>query len=254
MQGYVKQEVSKEGIATIEFGHPSHNALPLALLDLLASEIQNAHQNPVVKVILLRSGGDRTFCAGANFDQLLEIRTETEGQDFFMGFAKVISAMRNGPKIIVAQVQGKAVGGGVGLCAAADYVLASKWASVRLSELDLGIGPFVIGPAVERKIGLARFAQLTLNPTEWQTAEWAKSVGLFQEVFAEQAQLEAYTTSFIQRFTNYHSAALQEIKTMLWQETPDWSSLLQERATISGALVVSDYVQTKLRNFKKKEA
>ncbi|GAA5224679.1 enoyl-CoA hydratase/isomerase family protein [Membranihabitans marinus] len=250
MEGFVEKEVSMDGIAEIRFYHPNHNALPSNLLLELEKKILECKTDDGVKVLLLKSEGDRTFCAGADFEELMSISDEETGKSFFMGFARVINALRNCGKITIAQVQGKAVGGGVGICAAVDYAIASKWASVRLSELGLGIGPFVIGPAVERKIGLAHFSYLTLNAEEWQTAKWAQGCGLFQEVFDDKIQLEAYVKTFVQRFTTYHPEALKEIKAMLWRNTDSWTELLAERAVVSGRLVNTAYVKQAIERFK----
>ncbi|NNF34709.1 MAG: enoyl-CoA hydratase/isomerase family protein, partial [Saprospiraceae bacterium] len=175
-QPYVRS-VERDGIAIIEFFHPAHNSLPGHLLADLRDQIMAEGYKNHINIILLKSGGDRTFCAGASFNELASIKNEAEGKHFFMGFANVINAIRACGKIVVGRIQGKAVGGGVGIAAACDYAIATKYASVKLSELAVGIGPFVIGPAVERKIGLSAFSQMALNATEWQTAQWAKSKG-----------------------------------------------------------------------------
>ncbi len=249
--GHVRTTI-EEGIATVEFFHPAHNSLPGRLLSELAGAIAAAGENPQVRVILLRSAGDRTFCAGASFDELLAVQDLQSGTRFFMGFARVINAMRKCPKIIVGRVQGKAVGGGVGLAAAVDYCLASKWASVKLSELALGIGPFVVGPAVQRKIGLSAMSQLAVNATEWQTAQWAKAQGLFAEVFDSVEQLDAYLEEFTRRLAGFNPEALRELKQVFWQGTEHWDELLAERAAISGRLVLSPFTRQALEALKSK--
>ncbi len=249
--GHVRTTL-EAGIATVEFFHPAHNSLPGRLLSELASAITAAGENPEVRVILLRSAGDRTFCAGASFDELLAVKDLQGGTRFFMGFARVINAMRKCPKIIVGRVQGKAVGGGVGLAASVDYCLASKWASVKLSELALGIGPFVVGPAVQRKIGLSAMSQLAVNATEWQTAQWAKERGLFAEVFDSVEQLDAYLEEFTRRLAGFNPEALRELKHIFWEGTEHWDELLAERAAISGRLVLSAFTRQALEALKSK--
>ncbi len=182
-EGYVSHEI-EHGIATIEFFHPSSNSLPAAILSDLAKTINDIGIDNRVKVIVLRSAGEGAFCAGASFDELMAITNEVEGKKFFSGFAHVINAMRKCHKLIIGRVQGKTVGGGVGLIAATDYTIASESASIKLSELAIGIGPFVVGPAVERKIGTSGFAQLAIDATEWRSSEWAKRHGLYSEVHA----------------------------------------------------------------------
>ncbi len=238
-------------IATIEFGHPASNSFPSVLLDRLTKELQKVSENDAVSVIILKSEGNRAFCAGASFDELIAIDNLEDGKRFFSGFANVINAMRSCSKIIIGVVQGKTVGGGVGLAAACDYVLATEAASIKLSELTIGIGPFVIAPAVERKIGLAGLAELTLAATEWKTAYWAKEKGLFAKVFETQDELSKESLILAEKLASYNPEALLEMKKTLWKGTEDWNNLLIERAKISGKLVLSDFTKKALSKFKK---
>jgi methylglutaconyl-CoA hydratase len=238
-------------IATIEFGHPASNSFPSELLDRLTYELHKISKNDVVSVILLKSEGNRAFCAGASFDELIAIDNLNDGKKFFSGFANVINAMRTCSKIIVGSVQGKAVGGGVGLAAACDYVLATEAASIKLSELTIGIGPFVIAPAVERKVGVDGLAELTLAATEWKSAYWAKEKGLFAKVFETQQELERETVLLAEKLASYNPEALYEMKKTLWKGTENWNDLLIERAEISGKLVLSEFTKNALAKFKK---
>ncbi len=237
------------GIATIEFYHPSHNSLPGNLLAQLAHTISTEGNNPESTVIVIKSAGDRTFCAGASFDELVAIEDYPSGKDFFMGFANVINAMRKCPKFIIGRIQGKAVGGGVGLAASVDYCMASKYASVKLSELAVGIGPFVVGPACERKLGLSAFNQMAINASEWQTAVWAKDKGLFHEVFDSTEQLDEYIRHFCQKLVSMSREAQKELKTVLWSGTEDWDNLLEKRAEISGRLVLTEASKSAISKF-----
>jgi methylglutaconyl-CoA hydratase len=250
MSGYVQTAV-QDGVATITFFHPAQNALPAQLLSELAAAIQEAGNNPTAQVVVLRSDGDKTFCAGASFDELAAIKTSLQGKQFFMGFANVINAMRTCPKFIVARVQGRAVGGGVGLAAAADYAIASQFATVKLSELAIGIGPFVIGPAVERKLGLAAYSEMAIAAFEWRTAHWAKQKGLFQEVFDSQQQMNEYLTYFCDKLKTYSPAAMRRLKQIFWHDTDHWKTLLEERAEISGKFILLDTAQKAIQSFKK---
>ncbi|TFF35340.1 enoyl-CoA hydratase/isomerase family protein [Mucilaginibacter psychrotolerans] len=250
--GSVSIHISDEGIATITFFHPAQNSLPSALLKQLADAIDHAGANPNTKVIVLKSGGERTFCAGASFDELLQIKDKQAGAAFFSGFVNVINACRKSPKIIIARVQGKAVGGGVGLAAAADYCLATEAASIKLSELAIGIGPFVISPAVIRKIGLPAFSRLTIRATDFQSAQWAMDKGLYNEVYADIPALDEAIASLSQKLASYHPEALVGLKQILWEGTVDWDELLAERAAISGELVLSEFTQQALNVFLKK--
>jgi len=250
--GSVAMDTDEQGIATITFEHPSHNSLPGRLLSDLAQTITKAGQDDAIKVIILRSGGERTFCAGASFDELIAIQDFDTGKRFFMGFANVINAMRKCPKFIIGRVQGKAVGGGVGLCAAMDYCVATQWASIKLSELAIGIGPFVVGPAVERKIGTSAMTQLAINASEWKTADWAQQKGLFTEVFETAEQLDAYVGHLAVKLAASNPEAMMRLKQVFWEDAADWDELLEERAATSGQLVLSDFTVNAIEKFKQK--
>jgi len=241
-----------DGVTTIGFYHPAQNSLPAHLLQALTNKIIEAGKNPQTKVIVLQSAGERTFCAGASFDELLQIKDKQAGAKFFSGFANVINACRKSSKIIIARVQGKAVGGGVGLAAAADYVLATEAAAVKLSELSIGIGPFVISPAVTRKIGLPAFSQLTIRASEFQSAQWAMEKGLYNEVYTDTKALDEGLFNLTQKLASYHPEALAGLKQILWEGTEDWDKLLTDRAAISGELVLSEFTQAALNSFLKK--
>ncbi|HEX5625189.1 MAG TPA: enoyl-CoA hydratase/isomerase family protein [Saprospiraceae bacterium] len=251
MKGYILDDI-KGGLATISFYHPAHNSLPGHLLAELSLAIQEAGEDPDVRVILLRSEGEKSFCAGASFDELASISDFAAGKQFFLGFARVILAMKNCPKPIVGRIQGKAIGGGVGLASAMDYPIATQYASIRLSELAVGIGPFVIGPAVERKMGASIFQKLALSPDEWQTAAWAKQHGLYHEVFDTAEQMDAYLEVFIASLLQFNPEALCELKRVFWSNTDHWENLLDERAGISGRLVLSEFCKTAIQKFKQK--
>lgn len=246
--GYVKTTIDNK-IATIEFFHPSHNSLPDKLLKQLKKEIDAASENDAVSLVVLKSGGDRTFCAGASFDELKAIDNFLAGKTFFLGFANVINAMRKCSKIILCRVQGKAVGGGVGLASAADYCMSTKYGSIKLSELAIGIGPFVIGPAVERKVGLSAMSQMALNATEWQTAKWAKNKGLYTEVFETVEQLDEYIAHFSEKLVNSNPEALAGLKKIFWEGAEHWDDLLDTRAAMSGQLVLSEFTTKAIGRF-----
>jgi methylglutaconyl-CoA hydratase len=247
--GYVNLSVSPIGVATISFYHPAQNSLPALLLNELTAKIAEAGTDPQTRVIILKSEGERTFCAGASFDELLQIKDKEAGAIFFSGFARVINACRTSPKIIIARVQGKAVGGGVGIAASADYCLATEAASIKLSELAIGIGPFVISPAVVRKIGLPAFSQLTIRASDFQTAQWAMQKGLYNEVYADIATMDEALNSLAEKLASYHPKALTGLKQILWEGTENWDELLTERAATSGELVLSEFTQQALRGF-----
>ena len=246
---YVKQDIVN-GIGYIEFFHPAHNSLPGDILAKLAATITTAGENEEIKVIVLKSGGDRTFCAGASFKELITINDEDTGHVFFSGFANVINAMRKCPKFIIGRIQGKTVGGGVGLASATDYCMASSFAAIKLSELNIGIGPFVVGPAVQRKLGLSGMSQIAIDANTFYPAEWAKEKGLFTQVFPDTETLDEAVQSFAANLCGYNPEAMAEMKKMFWKGTEDWDTLLLERAEISGRLVLSKFTKETLKRFK----
>ncbi|HSP83491.1 MAG TPA: enoyl-CoA hydratase/isomerase family protein [Gillisia sp.] len=238
-------------IATIEFGHPASNSFPSELLDRLQKEFEHLSDDENVSVIVLRSEGEKAFCAGASFDELVEIENMQQGKVFFSGFANVLNAMRECNKLIIGRIQGKAVGGGVGLAAACDYAMATEAAAIKLSEFSIGIGPFVIAPAVERKMGVAALAELTLAAHEWKNAYWAKEKGLYARVFETVKDLDKEVHFFAEKLASYNPDALLEMKKILWENTSHWKNLLPERAAISGELILSDFSRDALEKFKK---
>ncbi len=241
----------ENNIATIEFYHPASNSFPSELLARLTKAFDLFSEDNQVHVIVLKSEGERAFCAGASFDELVSIDNFTDGKQFFMGFANVINAMRLCKKPIIARVQGKVVGGGVGLISASDYAYATDQAAIKLSELTIGIGPFVIAPAVKRKMGNTALSELTLNATKWHNAYWAKENGLYADVFDSIKQVDESVDDLVQKLASYNPIAVQEMKKVLWEGTSDWSKLLEERAAISGKLVLSDFTKKALEKFKK---
>ncbi len=249
MNGKVETNIDG-GIATITFFHPQSNSLPGELLRTLASAIEAAGNNAEARVIVLKSEGEKSFCAGASFDELISIKDMPTGKVFFSGFAMVINAIRKAPKFVIARVQGKAVGGGVGLASAADYTLAMDTASVKLSELAVGIGPFVVGPAVERKIGTSAFAQLAINASEWESAAWAKEKGLYANIYATVEELDKAVDTLAGKLAASSLEAMHDLKRVLWKGTEHWDQLLIERAEISGRLVLSEFTINAISQFK----
>jgi methylglutaconyl-CoA hydratase len=249
MEPYVKSEFHN-GITTIEFFHPQSNSLPGKILEQLAQAIHGAGNDKETRVVILRSAGEKSFCAGASFDELMAIQTKEQGLEFFSGFAHVINAIRTCPKFVIGRIQGKCVGGGVGIAAAVDYAIAAEGAEVKLSELAVGIGPFVVGPAVERKIGVSAFSQLAIDTTMWRNADWARRKGLYAELHPDIGAMD----ESIRRLANVlmHSSpeAMAEMKKILWKGTEHWDTLLLERASISGRLVLSDFTRNAIAKFK----
>jgi len=237
-------------IGTIEFYHPKGNSLPGQMLRELASTIREMGEKSYVHVIVLKSRGDGAFCAGASFDELIAIDNYEEGKHFFMGFALVLNAMRQCPKLTIVRVQGKTVGGGVGIASAGDYTIAHKSAAIKLSELALGIGPFVVGPAVKRKVGSSAFGTLTIDAASWNDAEWAREQGLFSKVCETHDDLDEEVDALAEQLSDYSPDAMKELKKVFWEGTENWDELLEKRAEISGRLVLSDFTKNFIEEFK----
>ncbi|MDR8393312.1 enoyl-CoA hydratase/isomerase family protein [Aliifodinibius sp. S!AR15-10] len=249
--GSINRDITNQ-IATITFHHPKGNSMPGEMLRNLAETIIDMGKTEDAPVIIIKSDGDGAFCGGAFFDELLEISNFDEGKHFFMGFAHVINAMRKCPKLIIARVQGKTVGGGVGIAAAADHTLAHNSAGIKLSELALGIGPFVVGPAVRRKIGETNFSTLAIDATQWYNAVWAHNKGLYAHIFETHKELDNAVNELATNLSQYNPEAMKELKKVFWRGTDHWDTLLEQRAEISGRLVLSDYTRIFIQKFKEK--
>lgn len=251
MNAYVKKD-HDHGIGTITFFHPQSNSLPASILNEVADAINDYGQDNSIKVIVLQSDGQGAFCAGASFDELTAIKNETEGQKFFSGFANIINAIRKAHKFVIGRIHGKAVGGGVGLACACDYAIATENASIKLSELSVGIGPFVIGPAVERKAGKSTFTTLAIDATEWRTAEWAKRHNIYSEIHNSYEELNDAVNRLANKLAHSNPLAMAELKKVFWEGTDNWDKLLSERAAMSGKLVLSDFTKNAIAQFKAK--
>jgi len=251
MTEYVKLTI-ENSVGTIEFFHPQSNSLPGHILAELATTITKAGEDDNIKVIILKSAGERAFCAGASFDELVAIDTPKNGKKFFSGFANVINAARKCPKFIIGRVQGKAVGGGIGMASATDYCFATKFAAVKLSELAIGIGPFVVGPAVKRKVGTSAFSSMTINATKWFDASWAREKGLYTEVFDLVEEMDVEIEKLATTLSNSNLQAMKGLKKIMWEGTDHWDTLLMERAVSSGKLVLSDFTKNAIEKFKSK--
>lgn len=249
MDGTVRAH-NEHGITTIEFHHPQSNSLPSKILDELSHEIHFAGTHHETKIIIIRSAGDNVFCAGASFDELSAITDEAGGKKFFTGFAKVINAIRKCNKLVIGRIHGKCIGGGVGLAAACDYAIATINAEIKLSELSIGIGPFVVGPAIERKIGLSAFSQLAIDSSLWRSADWAKRKGLFAEVHESPGNMDESIFRLSNALVHYDPEAMRQLKSMFWKNTETWDALLEEQAKITGKLVLSNYTKTAIEKFK----
>ena len=249
--GYVKVE-QHNGVTTIEFFHPQSNSLPAKILDELAQSIHRAGNDDETRVVVLRSEGDKAFCAGASFDELIAIKNEEQGLQFFSGFANVINAIRICPKFIIGRIHGKCVGGGVGLAAAMDYAIATEEADIKLSELSIGIGPFVVGPVVERKIGVSAFSQLAIDATLWRNADWARRKGLYAELHPTKEGMDESIRRLTDALVHSSPRAMEEMKKSFWHGTEHWDKLLNQRAAISGRLVLSEFTRQAIEKFKKK--
>jgi methylglutaconyl-CoA hydratase len=240
-----------DGIGRIVFHHPKGNSLPGALLRELAAAVTAMGADPDVRVIGLSSAGTGPFCAGASFDELVAIADPAQGQEFFSGFSRVILAMIRAPKFVVTRVHGRGAGGAVGLIAASDYALAGPKAAAKLSELAVGIGPFVVGPVIERKIGLAAFSQMAVD-ADWRDVAWGERTGLYARVLDSEALLDGAVETQLHTLAAANPEAMAELKRVFWRGTEAWDALLAERAAMSGRLVLSEFTRSAIAAFKGK--
>jgi methylglutaconyl-CoA hydratase len=239
---FVKAVVRKS-IATISFFHPQSNSLPYKMLEEMAHAIHGAANDEEIRVLVLRSEGQKVFCAGASFDELMAIKNEAEGLKFFSGFGQVINAIRKCPKFVIGRIQGKCVGGGVGLAAACDYAIAAEGADIKLTELSVGIGPFVVGPVVERRIGLSAFGQLAIDAGTWRSADWARRKGLYCELHPTVEDVDESIFRLSNHLAQSSPMAMAELKKELWKGTDHWDQMLKDRAAISGRLILTSYAR-----------
>ena len=250
-EGQVVVEL-RDSIAVVQFSHPKSNSLPGALLRRIAEEITRIAANSGIKVIVLCSEGTGAFCAGASFDEMKTVSDAVGGREFFSGFAKVILAMTRAPQFVVARVQGKVTGGGVGLVAASDYSLAVRGASLKLSELAVGLGPFVIGPVVERKVGRGPFEAMSID-ADWRDADWGERHGLFSRVFDDTTAMDAALEKLLRFLAGANPEAIRQLKHSFWLGTEDWEQLLDRRAAISGALALSAHTRAAIEKFESRK-
>ena len=248
MQPFVTSQI-KNHISEITFGTPKSNSLPSEILEKLAQIILTEGSKPEVKAILLKSEGEKAFCAGASFDELLEINDLETSKKFFGGFAKVLNAMRNCGKIVVVRVQGKTTGGGVGIACAADYCFATENASLALTEINLGIGPFVIGPYVERKIGKSQFTAMAID-ADFRSANWAEQHNIYHSVSPTIAEMDAEVAQFLEKLATKSTDALALIKKVSWEGTEHFDKLMPKRILMSASLLLEDSTKANIEKIK----
>ena len=238
-----------DGIGTISFSHPKSNSLPGVLLRRLAEAITWVGKDAAARVIVLRSEGTGPFCAGASFDELVSIADIAEGTEFFSGFARVILAMVRAPKFVLVRVHGRTAGGGVGIVAAGDYTFAVRGASAKLSELAVGIGPFVVGPVIERRIGSGPYSAMSVD-ADWRDADWGERHSLYSRTFDDIASMDAAINALAGTLAASNPEAMAAMKRVFWEGTADWDALLAKRAAMSGTLVLSDFTRSAIAKFK----
>ena len=248
MEPFVKHHI-EGNCGIIEFGNPSGNSLTFSMLNELCQNLTSLDSNKQVKVILLKSAGLKAFSGGASFAELKTFKSFNEAREFFMGFANLMNTIRILKKFVILQIQGKVVGGGIGIVAVCDYTIAHKKAEIKLSELSIGLGPFVIEPAITRKIGSAAFAQLSLEAENWKTAKWARKKGLYNSVVSSHEELEKSARGLVKKFGNYSSDAMEKLRRLHWKNTEDWKDILQKNAEITAKLLFTNTAQIILKKF-----
>ncbi len=248
--GFVTSEI-KNNISEITFGTPKSNSLPGEILEKLAQTILECGKDQNVKAILLQSEGEKSFCAGASFDELLEIEELEKSKIFFGGFAKVLNAMRSCGKLVIVRVQGKTTGGGVGIACAADYCFGTTDSALALTELNLGIGPFVIGPFVERKIGKSAYSAMSID-ADFRSAEWCERHDIYQSVSENIPEMDSKIEKFLEVLSNRSSDALALIKKVSWEGTEHFDQLMPERILMSASLILEDSAKENIGKIKER--
>jgi methylglutaconyl-CoA hydratase len=250
MNAFVISEI-KNSISIITFGTPKSNSLPGEILEKLAQTILDEGSKNEVKAILLKSDGDKSFCAGASFDELLEIEELEKSKIFFGGFAKVLNAMRNCGKLVIVRVQGKTTGGGVGIACAADYCFATEEAAMALTELNLGIGPFVIGPFVERKVGKSAYSAMSID-ADFRSADWCEKHDVYHSVSENIEIMDVEINAFMEKLSTRSSDALALIKKVSWEGTEHFEQLMPERILMSASLILEDSAKENIGKIKER--
>lgn len=248
LEGTVQASVA-DGVGTVEFSHPKGNSLPAKLLDDLAGAITKLGNDAAARVIVLRSAGTGAFCAGASFDEFVTLADAEAGKRFFSGFSRVVLAMVRAPKFVLTRVHGRAAGGALGVIAASDYSIALRTASVKLSELQVGIGPFVVGVVIERKLGLAPFQSLAVH-ADWHDADWCERHGLYSALVDDEAALDVAVEAHAKRLASSNPDAMAEMKRIFWHDIGDWEERMNERAAMSGRMVFSNFTHAALTKFR----
>ncbi len=249
-KGFVNQEI-KNNISEITFGTQKSNSLPGEILELLAETILESGKDQSVKAILLKSEGEKAFCAGASFDELLEIEELEKSKIFFGGFAKVLNAMRSCGKLVIVRVQGKTTGGGVGIACAADYCFATKDSAMALTELNLGIGPFVIGPFVERKVGKSAYSAMSID-ADFRSADWCEKHDVYHSVSENISEMDEEIKAFMEKLSTRSSEALALIKKVSWEGTEHFAQLMPERILMSASLILEDSAKENIGKIKER--
>ena len=250
MTDFVNAQVLNQ-ISHIEFGTSKSNSLPGEILELLAQTILSEAAKVDVKAIVLKSSGEKAFCAGASFDELLQIDELEISKKFFGGFAKVLNAMRTCGKLVIVRVQGKTTGGGVGIACGADYCFATKDSSLALTELNLGIGPFVIGPYVERKIGKSEFTAMAID-ADFRSAQWAERNHIYHVVSDSIEEMDEKLTVFLDTLASRSADALALLKKVSWEGSEHFEKLMPERIQMSASLILEDSAKENINKIKER--
>jgi methylglutaconyl-CoA hydratase len=108
----------------------------------------------------------------------------------------------------------------------------------------------VIAPVVERKIGAAALAELSIDAENFRPAAWAKAKGLYAEVYDDLPSLDEAVQTLALKLATYSPEAMQQWKAVLWRGTENWNELLRARAAISAALNLSDFGKKALEKYR----
>jgi methylglutaconyl-CoA hydratase len=216
MTGYEHLEVSAgDGVVTVTLDRPDvRNALSAGLITELTRCMREIAGREDVRAVILTGEGD-SFCAGADIGYMRQTASFSyeENLEDAGRLAALFESIAECPKPVVARIKGAAIGGGVGLVAAADVSVAEEGTIFAFSEVRLGISPATIAPFVLRKIGHSHARSLFLTGERFG-AERAREIGLVHEV-APEGELDEVVQKKIGQITSGGPESLASTKRLL---------------------------------------
>lgn len=241
-----------ERVLTLTIDRPDRrNALNDAVLDGMLGALTSPP--PEARVILVRSAGDRVFCAGADLAVMSNDATGLEQHNARGGLRRVVDAMRACPLPVVARVQGICLAGGVGLIMGADLVVAAERASFGLPEVDRGLWPFMVSALLARHVSPKVAMDLMLTGRRFGAAE-AREIGLISRVVPDD-ELDSQVDALVAELAAKAPVAVRMGKAAFWAaaETPLAHALEAMQAQLSLLTQTADAAEGLAAFFEKRE-